>query len=121
MRPDQFAQQIVDAGQVPLLMGEVVRAKTLALVLDKATVTDSAGQAVDLEALREDMPQLEDDMDEAEDELDDVEDLDALSDEGDEGSAQDGTQPDPAATAVPDVDPAETAAAEADAESPQRA
>ena len=56
MGPDQFAQQIVQAGQVPVLVSEVVRGKALALVLEKAKVTDESGRAVDLEALREDSP-----------------------------------------------------------------
>jgi trigger factor len=51
--PDQFAQEIVQAGQVPALVGEVVRGKALALVLDQAVVVDESGRTVDLEALRE--------------------------------------------------------------------
>jgi trigger factor len=54
--PDQFAQQIVQAGQVPVLVSEVVRGKALALVLERAKVTDESGRVVDLEALREDAP-----------------------------------------------------------------
>ncbi|MDQ1620652.1 MAG: trigger factor [Actinomycetota bacterium] len=53
MGPDQFAQQIVQAGQVPALVGEVVRGKALALVLEQAKVVDESGREVDLEALRE--------------------------------------------------------------------
>lgn len=52
--PDQFAQQVVQAGQVPMLVSEVVRGKALALVLDRAKVVDESGRTVDLEALRED-------------------------------------------------------------------
>ena len=52
--PDQFAQQVVQAGQVPVLVSEVVRGKALALVLESANVVDASGRAVDLEALRED-------------------------------------------------------------------
>jgi trigger factor len=59
MGPDQFAQQIVSAGQVPVLVSEVVRGKALALVLEKAVVTDESGRPVDLEALREDAPDAE--------------------------------------------------------------
>ena len=54
MGPDQFAQEIVQAGQVPVLVSEVVRGKALALVLEKAQVRDESGRDVDLEALRED-------------------------------------------------------------------
>ena len=56
MGPDQFAQQVVQAGQVPVLVSEVVRGKALALILEKAVVTDESGRPVDLEALREDAP-----------------------------------------------------------------
>ena len=54
--PDQFAQQVVQAGQVPMLVSEVVRGKALALVLERAKVVDESGRPVDLEALREDEP-----------------------------------------------------------------
>ena len=54
MGPDQFAQQIVQAGQVPVLVSEVVRGKALALVLESAKVVDASGRPVDLESLRED-------------------------------------------------------------------
>jgi trigger factor len=53
MGPDKFAQEIVQAGQVPMLVGEIVRGKALALVLEKAKVLDASGRPVDLEALRE--------------------------------------------------------------------
>ena len=52
--PDQFAQQVVEAGQVPVLVNEVVRGKALAHVLEQALVVDASGRPVDLEALRED-------------------------------------------------------------------
>ena len=57
MGPDKFAQEIVQAGQVPMLVGEVVRGKALALVLEQAKVLDASGRAVDLEALREEPPE----------------------------------------------------------------
>ncbi|MFR9796238.1 trigger factor [Streptomyces sp. MS06] len=49
MSPDQFAQAVVEGGQVPLLVGEVARGKALALVVEAATVKDSNGEVVDLE------------------------------------------------------------------------
>ncbi|MFJ6215232.1 trigger factor [Streptomyces sp. NPDC092296] len=49
LSPDQFAQQIVQGGQVPLLVGEVVRGKALALVVEAAKVVDTEGNAVDFE------------------------------------------------------------------------
>jgi trigger factor len=51
MAPDAFAKALVDAGQVPAVIGEVLRAKALALVLDSAVVVDASGRAVDLDAL----------------------------------------------------------------------
>jgi trigger factor len=68
MGPDQFAQQIVSAGQVPVLVSEVVRGKALALVLEKAVVTDESGRPVDLEALREDATASDEPSDEPADE-----------------------------------------------------
>jgi trigger factor len=52
LTPDQFAQQVVDAGQANMLVAEVVRSKALAAVLNYAKVTDTAGVEVDLAALR---------------------------------------------------------------------
>ncbi|MEV7089615.1 trigger factor [Streptomyces sp. NPDC093085] len=49
MSPDQFAQAVVEGGQVPMLVGEVARGKALAVVVEAATVTDTNGKTVDLE------------------------------------------------------------------------
>ncbi|HET9022515.1 MAG TPA: trigger factor [Ornithinibacter sp.] len=51
MDPNEFAQAIDQQGQIPSIVQEVARRKALAAVLDKATVTDTAGTAVDLDAL----------------------------------------------------------------------
>ena len=48
MDPNSFAQAMDQAGQVPALVQEVARRKALASVLEKATVTDASGNAVDL-------------------------------------------------------------------------
>jgi trigger factor len=66
MAPEQFAQQVVQAGQIPALVSEVVRGKALALVLERAEVTDSSGNPVDLEDLREDVPQMMSELDDVE-------------------------------------------------------
>ncbi len=55
MAPEQFAQELSKAGQISQLVAEVGRAKALAGVLSRVTVTDASGNTVDLEALR---PQL---------------------------------------------------------------
>jgi len=52
LSPDQFAQQVVQSGNVPTLVSEVVRSKALGLVLDNAKVRDESGREVDLAALR---------------------------------------------------------------------
>jgi len=48
LSPDQFAQNVVQSGQVPALVGEVRRGKALQLILDAAQIKDAAGNAVDL-------------------------------------------------------------------------
>jgi trigger factor len=48
MSPDQFAQAVVEGGQVPLLVGEVARGKALAVVVEAAKVVDTNGEVVDL-------------------------------------------------------------------------
>ncbi len=63
MDPNQFAQMLDGAGQVPMMVGEVRRRKALAKVLELAKVKDSNGKAVDLEAFvkpaGEDAPEAE--------------------------------------------------------------
>ncbi|MBB1261308.1 trigger factor [Streptomyces alkaliterrae] len=54
MSPDQFAQAVVEGGQVPMLVGEVARGKALALVVESATVKDTNGDVVDLDDEDED-------------------------------------------------------------------
>jgi trigger factor len=49
MSPDQFAQAVVEGGQVPMLVGEVARGKALAVVVEAATVKDSNGELIELD------------------------------------------------------------------------
>lgn len=49
LTPDQFAQQVVQGGQVPLLVGEVARGKALATVVEAAKVVDTEGNEVDFD------------------------------------------------------------------------
>ena len=58
MRPDEFAQQISSAGQIPALVGEVRRGKALNLVLEAAKVKDAAGNEVDVKKIN--APDVED-------------------------------------------------------------
>ena len=73
--PNQFAQMLDQQGQIPSIMGEVGRRKALAAVLEKVTIKDTNGEAVDLNALD---TEFEDEIDDAlEDEIDDeLEDID---------------------------------------------
>ncbi len=49
MSPDQFAQAVVEQGQVPMLVGEVARGKALATVVEAAKVVDTNGDVVNLD------------------------------------------------------------------------
>jgi trigger factor len=51
MAPQEFADQIVQAGNIGALVADVRRNKALATVLESATVTDASGNTVDLSAL----------------------------------------------------------------------
>ena len=51
MSPDQFAQQLSQAGQIAALMAEVARTKALAVVLERVKIKDASGREVDLSKL----------------------------------------------------------------------
>jgi trigger factor len=53
MRADAYAQELVAAGQLGSLMSDILRGKALALVLERAKISDASGRAVDLNALTE--------------------------------------------------------------------
>ena len=55
LAPEQLAQQVMQAGQIPVLVSEVVRGKALAALLSQVSIKDASGNVVDLEELR---PQL---------------------------------------------------------------
>jgi trigger factor len=48
MEPAEFIKVLDENGQIPAMIGEVARAKALALVLEQAEVVDSNGKKVDL-------------------------------------------------------------------------
>ncbi|CAN5334380.1 trigger factor [soil metagenome] len=48
MEPQEFVQVLDQNGQIPAMVGEVARNKALAIVLDKAVVTDTNGKVVDV-------------------------------------------------------------------------
>jgi trigger factor len=51
MSPQDFANQVVESGNLPALMADVRRNKALAELLEAATITDASGNKVDLSAL----------------------------------------------------------------------
>ena len=53
--PDQYAQSVVQSGQLQGLVAEVRRGKALAAVMEASTITDSTGATVDLEELRDEL------------------------------------------------------------------
>lgn len=61
MSPDQFAQALVEAGQVSMAVADVRRGKALAVVLKDAVITDTDGNTVDLSEL--DRPEGDDPTD----------------------------------------------------------
>ncbi|HET6209719.1 MAG TPA: trigger factor [Jatrophihabitans sp.] len=63
MQPQEFADQIVQAGNIAALVADVRRNKALAAVLEAATVTDASGNRVDLSALS--TPEGQAELDEA--------------------------------------------------------
>ena len=52
MPPEQFAQEVAQAGQISSLVADVARTKALAVILEQCKVVDTKGKAVDLAALR---------------------------------------------------------------------
>jgi trigger factor len=60
MAPDQFADQLVQAGQVQGAVAEVRRVKALSHVLEHIQVVDKSGNKIDLESvLRGDQPEFD--------------------------------------------------------------
>lgn len=61
MEPGEFIKVLDSNGQIPGMIGEVARGKALAIVLSKATVKDSNGDAVDLSAFTAPVTEGDDD------------------------------------------------------------
>jgi trigger factor len=57
MAPDQFAQALVQANQVPMAIQDIRRGKALAAAMKQVSVVDADGNAVDLEALEAELNQ----------------------------------------------------------------
>ena len=90
MEPNQFAQMLDQAGQVPMIMGEVRRRKALAKVLELAKVTDTAGNEVDLTEFV--TPPAEDDDAEAAEETPETEEVVEAEDTDESAEAEESEQ-----------------------------
>ncbi len=55
MGPQEYADQLVESGQLPLVVADLRRGKALALVLEGAAITDASGNKVNLDALRDEL------------------------------------------------------------------
>jgi trigger factor len=55
MGPQEYADQVVEAGQLGLVVADLRRGKSLALVLENAKITDASGNKVDLDLLRDEL------------------------------------------------------------------
>lgn len=83
MAADRFADALVKAGEVQSAVADVRRGKAVALVLEKASITDESGNAIDLSLLTQTQVGSEDDI-----EADDIEaDEDELGDDTEDGDA----------------------------------
>jgi len=60
MAPDQFANELVQAGQIQGAIAEVRRVKALSLVLEQVAVVDMNGIKIDLESVLRGDPAIED-------------------------------------------------------------
>jgi trigger factor len=88
MTPDQFAQAVVEGGQVQILVGEVARGKALALVVESAKVTDSNGEEVDLSEEDEDGETVEASADTATENADSADSAEPATDEAEPAAAE---------------------------------
>jgi trigger factor len=100
VQPDRLAQELADRGQIGSVITEVLRGKALTLITERATVTDAAGQPVDVSAaLQPDETAETSETGDAEAGL----------------SGSEGAQDSPADASAPDASAAEASAPEASA------
>jgi trigger factor len=71
MPAEQFAQQVVSSGQLGALMSDILRGKALALVMERAVITDASGRPVDLDSVTGPATDDDDDDDDLDDHLED--------------------------------------------------
>jgi len=58
MAPEQFAQALVEADQVPMAIQDIRRGKALAAVMKRVSIVDADGNAVDLDALEQELNEI---------------------------------------------------------------
>ena len=51
VQPDRLARELADRGQLGSVAADVLRTKAVALLAERATVTDESGRAIDIKAL----------------------------------------------------------------------
>jgi trigger factor len=61
--PQEFANQVMQSGTLPMMVADIRRNKALSEVLESASVTDASGNVVDLNALSDDALEVADDDD----------------------------------------------------------
>ena len=76
MAPQEFANQLLQGGNLPAVIADVRRNKTLAVLLERATVTDGSGRPVDLEALTSNPTAIAEAGEDYDDDTDDTDDDD---------------------------------------------
>ena len=95
VQPDRLAQELADRNQIGSVITEVLRGKALTVITERATVTDEAGQPVDIEAaMRADEAE---ETDAAEAEASEGEDSAAEASEAEDSAALDSAAGDSAA------------------------
>jgi trigger factor len=83
MSPQDFANEVMQAGNLPALIADVRRNKALAVALNAATITDASGHTLDLSSLSaNDISAFEEAEEEAEDDIieDELADVDDFTD-----------------------------------------
>jgi trigger factor len=110
--PDRLAKEIVDRGQLGVAVTEVLRAKALDLLAERAAVTDEAGNPVDVKAITAEAKGEAEPGDDAESGDDAEAGADAEAAEGAEAGAD--AEAAEGAEAVSEAGPADAGAEDAD-------
>jgi trigger factor len=88
MAPQEFANQLLQGGNLPAVIADVRRNKALAALLERATVIDASGRPVDLAALTSDPTSIAEAGEDLDDQFDD-DDVDRDDDLDDEDDGDD--------------------------------